>query len=87
MASLPAMAFLALFGSFLSVLLWNAGLQGVNATKMAVYIFLQPAVGLVLDAACFGETPAPRAWLGFAAILVAVLLVSREPAPAAAPVS
>jgi len=86
-ASLPAMAFLAIFGSFLSVLLWNAGLQGVDATKMAVYIFLQPAVGLVLDAACFGETPAPRAWIGFAAILVAVLLVSREPAPAAAPVS
>jgi drug/metabolite transporter (DMT)-like permease len=86
-SSLPAMAFLALFGSFLSVLLWNAGLQGVDATKMAVYIFLQPAVGLVLDALCFGETPAPRAWIGFAAILVAVLLVSREPAPAAAPVS
>jgi len=86
-ASMPAMAFLALFGSFLSVLLWNAGLQGVDATKMAVYIFLQPAVGLVLDAWCFGETPAPRAWIGFAAILVAVLLVSREPAPAAAPVS
>jgi drug/metabolite transporter (DMT)-like permease len=86
-ASVPAMAFLALFGSFLSVLLWNAGLQGVDATKMAVYIFLQPAVGLVLDALCFGETPAPRAWIGFAAILVAVLLVSREPAPAAAPVS
>jgi drug/metabolite transporter (DMT)-like permease len=87
-ASVPAMAFLALFGSFLSVLSHSIpGLQGVDATKMAVYIFLQPAVGLVLDAACFGETPAPRAWIGFAAILVAVLLVSREPAPAAAPVS
>lgn len=78
-ASTPAMAYLALFGSVVSVLLWNAGLQGVDATKMAVFIFLQPAVGLLLDAVRFGEAPARRAWAGLALILVAVLLVAREP--------
>jgi drug/metabolite transporter (DMT)-like permease len=78
--SLPAAAYLGVFGSFLSVLLWNAGLKGVDASKMAIFIFLQPAVGVVLDLCCFGEVPTLRAWLGLALIVAAVLLVSRRAA-------
>jgi drug/metabolite transporter (DMT)-like permease len=83
--SFPAAAYLGIVGSGLSVLLWNAGLKGVDASKMAVFIFLQPAVGVVLDLLCFGERPALRGWIGLALIMAAVLLVTRKneerPAP------
>jgi drug/metabolite transporter (DMT)-like permease len=85
--SLPAAAYLGLFGSGLSVLLWNAGLKGVDASKMAIFIFLQPAVGVVLDLLCFGERPALRAWLGLALIMAAVVLVSRRTEERRAPPS
>jgi drug/metabolite transporter (DMT)-like permease len=88
--SLPAAAFLGIIGSFLSLLLWNAGLKGVDASRMAIFIFLQPAVGLLLDLAVFGEVPALRAWVGLACIGAAVLLATRAAAarpPAVAPVS
>lgn len=78
--SLPAAAYLGIVGSGLSVLLWNAGLKGVDASKMAIFIFLQPAVGVVLDLVCFGERPALQAWLGLALIMAAVVLVTRRAA-------
>jgi drug/metabolite transporter (DMT)-like permease len=47
---------------------------------MAIFIFLQPAVGVVLDLVCFGEAPALRAWIGLALIVAAVALVTRRTA-------
>jgi drug/metabolite transporter (DMT)-like permease len=84
-AALPWVAYLGFFGSFLAVILWNAGLKGVSATGMAVFVFVQPAVGLLLNAAMGRQAPALFEWLGLALILGAVLLVTRErPIPAAA---
>jgi drug/metabolite transporter (DMT)-like permease len=80
-ASLPWMAYLAVFGSFLGVLLWNAGLKGVPASRMAAFIFIQPAVGLLLDFALGAPAPALFAWIGLGLIGAAVLFVSRERSP------
>lgn len=80
-ASLPWMAYLAVFGSFLGVLLWNAGLKGVPASRMAAFIFIQPAVGLLLDLWRGAHAPALLAWIGLALIGAAVLFVSRERSP------
>ena len=85
--SFPAAAYLGIVGSGLSVLLWNAGLKGVDASKMAVFIFLQPAVGVLLDLICFGERPALRAWLGLALIMAAVVLATRTAEESRAPTS
>ncbi len=79
-AAAPWMGYLALFGSFLGVLLWNAGLQGVAASRMAAFIFLQPAVGLLLDAILGAPAPGLYAWLGLGCIALAIAFVSREPA-------
>jgi drug/metabolite transporter (DMT)-like permease len=74
--------YLGVFGSFVAVLLWNAGLKGVPATRMAVFIFLQPLVGLLLNHLLGEQAPAPLQWAGFALILGAVALVTRERAQA-----
>jgi len=76
--ALPSMLYLGLFGSFLAVLLWNAGLKGVSAMGMAVFIFVQPAAGLLLNAWLGRQPPAPLDWAGLALILGAVVLVTRE---------
>lgn len=78
--ALPAMLYLAVFASFLAVLLWNAGLQGVAASRMAAFIFVQPAVGVVIDLVRGEAVPRLDAWLGLGLIAVAVWFVSREPA-------
>jgi drug/metabolite transporter (DMT)-like permease len=85
-AALPWMLYLALFASFLAVWLWNAGLEGVPATAMAIFIFVQPAVGLALHFASGREAPTVASWAGLALIAVAVAQVTRErPAAVAAP--
>jgi drug/metabolite transporter (DMT)-like permease len=77
-ASLGPMLYLGVFGSFLAVILWNAGLQGVPASIMAVFVFVQPAVGLLLNH-LFGEAPPVLfGWIGFALILGAVVMVTRR---------
>ena len=76
-AAMPSMIYLGVFGSFLSVLLWNAGLAGVSAIGMAIFIFVQPAVGLLLNQALGERPPALFGWIGFGLILGAVLLVVR----------
>lgn len=85
--AMPSMVFLGVFASFLAVLLWNAGLAGVSTMSMAVFVFVQPAVGLLLNAAVGEEAPALFGWIGLSLILGAVVLVARgEPArPMAAP--
>ena len=74
----PWAIYLGVFGSFLSVLFWNAGLKGVTATGMAVFIFVQPAVGLLLNVWLGKESPDLAVWTGFGLILAAVLLVTHE---------
>lgn len=83
-SAFPWAAYLGVFGSFLAVLLWNAGLEGVPATRMAVFIFAQPAVGLVLNALLGEDAPSPFAWAGLALIAFAVSMVTREREPRAA---
>jgi drug/metabolite transporter (DMT)-like permease len=79
-AALPYLLYLGVFASFLAVLLWNAGLVGVSASTMAVFIFAQPAVGLILNSAVGAEAPRFLSWVGLALILGAVAIVTREPA-------
>ncbi|MSR46416.1 MAG: DMT family transporter [Planctomycetes bacterium] len=77
-AALPSMLYLAIFGSFVAVLLWNTGLKGVSATTMAAFIFVQPAVGLLIDFARGKPAPTSLAWVGLTLIAAAVWFVSRE---------
>jgi drug/metabolite transporter (DMT)-like permease len=77
-AALPALLYLAICGSFLAVLLWNAGLAGVPASRMAAFIFVQPAVGVLANLVLGEPLPPWSAWLGLGLIGAAVLFVSRE---------
>jgi drug/metabolite transporter (DMT)-like permease len=83
--ALPSMLFLGIFGSFVAVLFWNAGLKGVSPTVMAIFIFVQPLVGLLLNALLGKEAPTLPAWIGLVLILGAVLLVAREPPESSEP--
>lgn len=50
-----AATYLAVAGGFLAVLLWNAALKKVEASKVANFIFLQPVVGVLLGVGLQGD--------------------------------
>ncbi|MDP3542137.1 MAG: EamA family transporter [Elusimicrobiota bacterium] len=50
-----AIAYLAVAGGFLAVILWNVALKKVEASKVANFIFLQPVVGVLLGVGLQGD--------------------------------
>ena len=70
--ALPALGWvvlLAFLATALGMVAWNRALREVSATTMALFVFVQPVVGLVVGVVVLGER------VGWWAILGAVLIV------------
>lgn len=91
--ALPALGWivlLALLASALGTVAWNRALREVSAGTMAIFVFVQPLVGLVIGAFALGEAVSATSLLGAALIVVGVVLatlrgerVAAGPAPEA----
>jgi drug/metabolite transporter (DMT)-like permease len=69
--------FLGLACSGLGFTLWYAALEGMDASQVAAFIYIEPLVTQALARVMLGEPLRPATLLGGAAILVGVWLVSR----------
>ncbi|WP_338452604.1 DMT family transporter [Niallia oryzisoli] len=59
-------------------LLWNRGLQMLNASSGGIYFFFQPVVGTLLGWLILGETIGVTFWIGSILILTGVVFVMIE---------
>ncbi len=59
-------------------LLWNRGLQMLNASSGGIFFFFQPVVGTLLGWLILGETIGITFWIGSILILTGVLFVIIE---------
>ncbi|AHA76455.1 permease [Bacillus subtilis BEST7003] len=59
-------------------LLWNHGLQLLNASSGGLFFFFQPLVGTLLGWILLGEQIGGTFWIGSFLILSGVLLVIKE---------
>ncbi|NHC41986.1 DMT family transporter [Bacillus sp. MM2020_1] len=59
-------------------LLWNRGLQMLNASSGGIFFFFQPVVGTLLGWVILGENIGVTFWMGSILILIGVLLVIME---------
>jgi len=67
---------LAFLASGVGMLAWNRALRDVGAATMALFVFVQPLVGLVLGVAALGESAAASAILGAGLIAIGVALAT-----------
>lgn len=63
-----ALGYLAFFVTFLGAWVWNAALEGLEASAQANFIFLQPVVGVLLGVGLLGD-PFTR-WTAAGGVLV-----------------
>ncbi|WP_223587633.1 DMT family transporter [Neobacillus bataviensis] len=59
-------------------LLWNRGLQMLNASSGGIFFFFQPVVGTLLGWLILGETIGVMFWIGSILILIGVLFVIKQ---------
>ncbi|MEQ2468467.1 DMT family transporter [Niallia hominis] len=59
-------------------LLWNRGLQMLNASSGGIFFFFQPVVGAILGWIILGENIGLTFWIGSILILVGVLFIISE---------
>ena len=71
--------YLGIISTSLAFLLWNRGLQMLNASSGGIFFFFQPVVGTLLGWAILGETISMTFWIGSILILAGVLLSMNEP--------
>ncbi len=71
--------YLGIISTSLAFLLWNRGLQMLNASSGGIFFFFQPVVGAFLGWAILGETLSMTFWIGSAFILLGVLIAVKEP--------
>ncbi|GIN91854.1 membrane protein [Siminovitchia terrae] len=70
--------YLGIVSTAIAFLLWNRGLQMLNASSGGIYFFFQPVVGTLLGWLLLGESIGVTFWIGSILILSGVLLVIRE---------
>ncbi|MCI3150090.1 EamA family transporter [Bacillus cereus] len=70
--------YLGIISTAVAFLLWNRGLQMLNASSGGLFFFFQPVVGTLLGWLILGEKIGVTFWIGSALILIGVLLVIRE---------
>jgi drug/metabolite transporter (DMT)-like permease len=67
---------LAFLSSGLATLAWNRALQEVSAATMAIFVFVQPVVGLGLGVLVLGEPVRVWAVAGAALIVIGVAIAT-----------
>ncbi|EJR11974.1 DMT family transporter [Bacillus cereus] len=75
---LGGLLYLGIISTAVAFLLWNRGLQMLNASSGGLFFFFQPVVGTLLGWLILGEKIGVTFWVGSALILMGVLLVIRE---------
>ncbi|ACM15930.1 TPA: DMT family transporter [Bacillus pacificus] len=70
--------YLGIISTAVAFLLWNRGLQMLNASSGGLFFFFQPVVGTLLGWLILGEKIGVTFWVGSTLILIGVLLVIRE---------
>ncbi|MED2874508.1 DMT family transporter [Bacillus thuringiensis] len=70
--------YLGIISTAVAFLLWNRGLQMLNASSGGLFFFFQPVVGTLLGWLILGERIGVTFWVGSTLILIGVLLVIRE---------
>ncbi|MGW9019603.1 DMT family transporter [Priestia megaterium] len=70
--------YLGIVSTALAFILWNRGLQLLNASSGGLFFFFQPLVGTLLGWLLLGETIGGTFWIGSFLILSGVLLVIKE---------
>ncbi|MCU4948327.1 MULTISPECIES: DMT family transporter [Bacillus cereus group] len=70
--------YLGIISTAIAFLLWNRGLQMLNASSGGLFFFFQPVVGTLLGWLILGEKIGVTFWVGSILILAGVLLVIRE---------
>jgi drug/metabolite transporter (DMT)-like permease len=78
---LGLVVFLGVLGGAAAFLLWTWALSRITPTQVAVHVNLNPIVAALLGIALLGERRSPMFVLGFAAVVIGVLLVN-WPGPA-----
>jgi drug/metabolite transporter (DMT)-like permease len=73
---LGLVVFLGVLGGAAAFLLWTWALSRITPTQVAVYVNLNPIVAALLGIALLGERRSPMFVLGFAAVVIGVLLVN-----------
>ena len=67
---------LAFLASGLGMLAWNRALREVSAATMALFVFVQPVVGVAIGILALGERAGPWAIFGSVAIVLGVALAT-----------
>ncbi len=70
--------YLGIVSTACAFILWNRGLQLLNASSGGLFFFFQPIVGALLGWILLGESIGGTFWIGSILILSGVLLVIRE---------
>ncbi|MED3728345.1 DMT family transporter [Priestia endophytica] len=70
--------YLGIVSTACAFILWNRGLQLLDASSGGLFFFFQPLVGTFLGWLLLGESIGGTFWIGSFLILVGVLLVIRE---------
>ncbi|PWA07613.1 EamA family transporter [Pueribacillus theae] len=70
--------YLGIISTACAFILWNRGLQMLNASSGGLFFFFQPLVGTLLGWLLLGESIDGTFWVGSILILSGVLLVIRE---------
>lgn len=70
--------YLGIVSTACAFILWNRGLQLLNASSGGLFFFFQPLVGTFLGWLLLGEKIGGTFWIGSLLILIGVLLVIRE---------
>ncbi len=75
---LGGLLYLGIVSTACGFLLWNRGLQMLNASSGGIFFFFQPLVGALLGWLILGETIGVTFWIGSILILTGVLFVIIE---------
>jgi drug/metabolite transporter (DMT)-like permease len=70
--------YLGVISTAVGFLLWNRGLQMLNASNGGLFFFFQPVVGTLLGWLILGEKIGVTFWIGSILILTGVLFVIKE---------
>ncbi|KAA0835996.1 MULTISPECIES: DMT family transporter [Bacillus] len=76
--TLGGLLYLGIVSTACAFLLWNRGLQLLNASSGGLFFFFQPLVGTLLGWLLLGEKIGGTFWIGSFLILSGVLLVIKE---------